>query len=97
MPETWVIVLAVLAGCAIGLVVGFYLLVPRTDPKLEALRRRPEVEPADSPANAGPAHDAAARKAAKLMKAGQKIAAIKIYREMTGVGLREAKEAVERL
>jgi hypothetical protein len=30
-----------------------------------------------------------------LMKAGNKIAAIKVYREITGVGLAEAKQAVE--
>jgi hypothetical protein len=33
----------------------------------------------------------------ELMKAGQKIQAIKLYREQTGVGLREAKEYVESL
>jgi ribosomal protein L7/L12 len=32
-----------------------------------------------------------------LMRDGQKIAAIKLYRERTGAGLRDAKEAVERL
>ncbi len=30
-----------------------------------------------------------------LLRAGQKIAAIKLYRELTGLGLRESKEAVE--
>ena len=34
---------------------------------------------------------------AKLMNAGQKIQAIKLYREQTGVGLKEAKEYVESL
>jgi ribosomal protein L7/L12 len=33
----------------------------------------------------------------QLMKAGQKINAIKAYREATGAGLKEAKEAVERI
>jgi ribosomal protein L7/L12 len=33
----------------------------------------------------------------RLMKAGQKITAIKAYREATGAGLKEAKEAVERM
>ncbi len=33
----------------------------------------------------------------RLTQNGQKIEAIKVYREITGVGLREAKEAVERL
>ena len=32
-----------------------------------------------------------------LARAGKKIEAIKVYREATGAGLREAKEAVERL
>jgi ribosomal protein L7/L12 len=32
-----------------------------------------------------------------LLRRGQKIEAIKLYRERTGTGLREAKEAVERL
>ena len=31
----------------------------------------------------------------KLLRSGSKIAAIKVYREQTGVGLKEAKEAVE--
>ena len=30
-----------------------------------------------------------------LLREGQKIAAIKLYREKTGLGLREAKDAVE--
>jgi ribosomal protein L7/L12 len=33
----------------------------------------------------------------ELMKAGNKIEAIKVYREITGVGLKEAKDAVEAL
>ena len=33
----------------------------------------------------------------RLVRAGRKIEAIKAYRESTGVGLREAKEAVEAL
>jgi hypothetical protein len=33
----------------------------------------------------------------ELMKAGQKIQAIKLYREQTGVGLKEAKDYVESL
>lgn len=33
----------------------------------------------------------------RLMTAGEKVAAIKVYREATGVGLAEAKEAVERI
>lgn len=31
------------------------------------------------------------------IRAGQKIQAIKVYREITGVGLKEAKDAVERM
>lgn len=32
-----------------------------------------------------------------LLRSGRKIEAIKVYREKTGVGLKEAKDAVERL
>jgi len=32
-----------------------------------------------------------------LLRDGKKIQAIKVYREITGAGLREAKEAVEKL
>lgn len=32
-----------------------------------------------------------------LLRAGKKIQAIKVYREATGAGLREAKEAVDKL
>jgi ribosomal protein L7/L12 len=31
------------------------------------------------------------------IRAGKKIQAIKVYRELTGVGLKEAKDAVERM
>lgn len=34
---------------------------------------------------------------AELARGGRKIEAIKVYREMTGAGLREAKEAVDRI
>ncbi|MEU6140230.1 ribosomal protein L7/L12 [Streptomyces sp. NPDC047081] len=34
---------------------------------------------------------------ADLVRAGKKIEAIKMYREATGVGLKEAKDAVEKL
>ena len=33
----------------------------------------------------------------RLLRSGNKIAAIKVYREQTGVGLKEAKDAVEAL
>ena len=36
-------------------------------------------------------------KIVELMRAGQKIEAIKLYREQTGVGLKEAKDYVESL
>ena len=36
-------------------------------------------------------------KIVELMKAGQKIEAIKLYREQTGAGLKEAKDYVEKL
>jgi Ribosomal protein L7/L12 C-terminal domain len=37
------------------------------------------------------------RQISDLVRSGQKIEAIKLYREQTGVGLKEAKDYVERL
>ncbi len=42
-------------------------------------------------------NDGVNREVADLIRAGQKIAAIKKYREQTGVGLKEAKDYVEGL
>jgi hypothetical protein len=39
----------------------------------------------------------AAQEALKLMKAGRKIEAIKLYRDLTGVSLEDAKNAVEKM
>lgn len=52
----------------------------------------------DSPAAAGSAHDEVWEADVRALVAqGQKIQAIKVYREHTGVGLAEAKSAVEHL
>lgn len=97
MPDAWILVIAVLAGAAIGLLFGYFLFAPRTDPKLDALRKRDEIEPARPALNDRTAHAAAVLEATDLLKRGKKIEAIKVYRERTGVGLAEAKAAVERL
>lgn len=44
-----------------------------------------------------PSHDALEREVLQLMHKSQKIQAIKLYRQQTGLGLKEAKEAVEAL
>ena len=58
---------------------------------VEAIERG---SPLPSPAQGD---DAFARELSELLEAGQKINAIKRYRERTGVGLKEAKDAVERM
>jgi hypothetical protein len=45
----------------------------------------------------GASGDAPRHEVEQLVAAGQKIAAIKAYRLATGVGLKEAKEAVEKM
>ncbi|MGP3977309.1 ribosomal protein L7/L12 [Streptomyces sp. 8N114] len=42
-------------------------------------------------------HDPRLREVIELLRNGKKLHAIKRYRELTGEGLKEAKEAVERL
>jgi ribosomal protein L7/L12 len=60
----------------------------RTERKLNALLRHFGIEP-----NQGPPLSDRVKELARDPE--QKIAAIKVYREETGVSLREAKEAVE--
>ena len=69
---------------------------------IDALEQRLEADPADSfappppgSAPAAPDMDALAARVVGLVQGGNKIEAIKVYREATNVGLREAKEAVE--
>jgi ribosomal protein L7/L12 len=48
----------------------------------------------DQPASVAASEDP---RVLELIQAGKKIDAIKLYRELTGVGLAEAKDAVDRL
>lgn len=59
----------------------------RVEQKLDLLLERSGI--------AAPDEDAALSEVRVLLRAGRKIEAIKRYREVTGVGLREAKDAVE--
>lgn len=67
----------------------------------ELYRRLGQAEPSGS--GVGFADAEAARSAEEdprlleLLRAGKKIEAVKAYRDLTGLGVREAKEAVERL
>jgi ribosomal protein L7/L12 len=45
----------------------------------------------------GAAHGGVPAEVVSLVRAGNAIAAIKLYREMTGAGLREAKEVIDSL
>jgi ribosomal protein L7/L12 len=72
----------------------FLLLQSRVnelEDKLQFLYRRLNINYPDP--NDDPALDARVREA---MKRGNKIEAIKIYRELTGAGLAEAKQAIDR-
>ncbi len=72
----------VLGGIALGVVIAFLLLRSGDD--------RVSLPAAAAPAEAG-------AQIQQLAAAGRKIEAIKLYREAHGVGLKEAKEAVEAL
>lgn len=65
--------------------------VNELEDKLQFLYRRLNIDylaPSSSPALAPQVQDA--------LRRGNKIEAIKIYRELTGVGLAEAKDAIDR-
>jgi ribosomal protein L7/L12 len=91
MPET---IAAWASGFSFGLLVfAFWLIaktsasVARQERKLDALLKHSGVD----------LSTLAAREAEALIRAGRKIEAIKLYRELTGAGLAEAKAAVEKL
>ncbi len=76
--------------------------VAALEARLAALTSATAGPPADAYAvsYAGPAADAGADQAwlaqvQEMVRRGKKIQAIKLYREHTGVGLKEAKDAVE--
>lgn len=52
---------------------------------------------AANPAMPAPGADVVLSEVQDLVRQGRKFEAIKVYRERTGVGLKEAKDAVERL
>jgi ribosomal protein L7/L12 len=62
--------------------------------KLQFLYHRLNIDYANASASSDPAFSPQIQEA---LRRGNKLEAIKIYRELTGVGLAEAKQAVERL
>lgn len=75
----------------------FLLLQSRVrelEEKLQFLYHRFNIDYANADASSDPALSPQIQEA---LRRGDKLAAIKIYRELTGVGLAEAKQAVERL
>jgi hypothetical protein len=84
LADGLILVLVVLAYC---LLVQTNSSVVRLERKLDALLKHSGLDLAA----------AAAREAEALVRAGRKAEAIKLYREYTGVGLAQAKAAIERL
>lgn len=80
-----------IAGVVIGLVVNRLFLREADDLPLPKTQRMP------TSAKSGLKSAGSEQDIANLARAGQKIQAIKLYRELYGVGLKEAKEAVEAL
>lgn len=83
-----------ITGVTLCLVVGMLLTiakisstVARMDKKVDLLLKQAKVD----------LNAVAQSEVEKLMREGRKIEAIKLYRELTGVELAEAKAAVERI
>jgi len=58
----------------------------------------PDAAAADTTAfGAGPVPPGASPEIVALVRSGKPIQAIKVYRQMTGAGLKEAKDAIDRL
>ena len=84
---------AVTAACILAIIFGSKSLSGDELPAASPQAQTPEADPSQ-PSN--PADDALEAVRLILEREG-KIAAIKAYRERTGVGLREAKEAIDSL
>ena len=78
------------------LVVGIFLVwaIALTHAKMDRLERKVSLLLRHAGMDV---EEIACREARELLKAGKKIAAIKLYRDYTGARLSEAKKAVERL
>ncbi len=78
----WIIVAVVAIAFVVGLIVGRVLFGKKQPPDPLTNMNMTLVED---------------RNVVELLRSGRKIEAIKRYRQQTGVGLKEAKEAVERM
>ena len=107
MPEQ---VVAWVSGLTLGLVIAAFFLLAKVAAATARLERSMEVLLRESGADlsspggreADPLRSAGQStpsmpEVEALMKSGQKIEAIKLYRELTGASLAEAKAAVERM
>jgi ribosomal protein L7/L12 len=91
MPE---MIAAWASGFALGLLLIAILMNAKTSASVARLERKVDALLKQSGIDLAAV---AVREAEALVKAGRKIEAIKLYREMTGAGLAEAKAAVENL
>lgn len=85
------VIVASFAGGAVALRPNDQARLKRMEAKLDLLLNKLEIEPPNMGSALGLSDEV--RKLAE--EDGQKIAAIKLHREQTGQGLKEAKEAVE--
>ena len=88
-----IICAVVAAACIIAVIIGSKSLSGDEPPATSPQAQTPEADPSQPPSPA----DEALEAVRPILEREGKIAAIKAYRERTGVGLREAKEAVDSL
>ena len=91
MPE---MIAAWASGFTLGLLLVAFLMIAKTNATVARLERKVDALLKQSGIDLA---TVAAQEAEALVKVGRKIEAIKLYREMTGAGLAEAKAAIERL
>lgn len=84
----------ILLSCALIILVIMAFAPPRRNEQLRTMEKQiagPETE-----GRIYAARDPS-EEVRQMLQQGEKIKAIKLYREQTGVGLREAKETIDRL
>lgn len=88
-----IICLLVTAACIAAILIGSKSMSDEAPPAGTSEAQTPEADPSTPPMS----RDEALEAVRPILEQQGKIAAIKAYRERTGVGLREAKDAIDSL
>src|SRR5919197_80456 len=95
----WSLVVMFVSSAVVIVALSHWLATSRLEPRLKRLETdvRLIMEHLGVPSTTERALGEHGRRIDALLRRGRKIEAIKVYRELTGVGLKEAKDAVDQM